>query len=438
MSAPKAAFKPSGAPFLIRLGLGVIALVFGGIALWSLLAPIDGAVVASGQVVVESNRKTVQHLEGGVIGEILVREGETVGAGAVLARLDDTVQLANVALIDGQLMELYARRARLEAERDGRDEITHAQGAADIVAREPFVDRLAGQRKLFAARRATRLTQISLLEERIVQQNRRIDGLDAQLDSLRGQQSLIDDELARLRTLRAQGYVPTTRLHALEREAWRLRGESGARAAGVAEATSLIAEARLEIGRLEESGREGAIAELRDVEVSIAELEERRVTALDALRRTEILAPQGGRVLNLAIHTVGGVVAPGAPLMEIVPDGARLQVAVRLAPQDVDNVRPGQETLLRFSAFGSRQTPEAAGVVRDVSADSVADQTTGAPFYRMLVDIPEAAALEDLLGGRPLLPGMPVEAFIRTGSKPAISYLLKPLTDAIARSMREE
>jgi HlyD family secretion protein len=438
MSATRAVPKPSGAPFFIGLGLGVIALVFGGTALWSIFAPIDGAVVAPGQVVVESNRKTVQHLEGGTIRQILVREGETVGAGAVLARLDDTVQTANVALVDGQLTELYARRARLEAERDGRDGIAQARGAADIVAGDLFADRLAGQRKLFAARRATRVTQISLLEERIVQQSKRIDGLDAQIRSLHGQQLLIEDELAGVRKLHARGYVPATRLRALEREAWRLRGERGARIAGVAEATSIIAEARLEVERLEESGREEAIAELRDVEASIAELEEQRVTALDALRRTEIVAPQGGRVLNLAIHTVGGVIAPGASLMEIVPDGDRLQVVARVAPRDVDNVRPGQETLVRFSAFGSRLTPEAAGVVRDVSADRLADQTTGAPFYLVLVDIPEGAALEDLLGGRPLLPGMPVEAFIRTGSNPAISYLLKPLTDAIARSMREE
>jgi HlyD family secretion protein len=438
MSASGAAPKPPGAPFFIRLGVGVIALVFGGTALWSIFAPIDGAVVASGQVVVESNRKTVQHLEGGTVREILVREGEAVEAGAVLARLDDTVQTANVALVDGQLTELYARRARIEAERDGRDEVTQARGAADIVAGDLFANRLVGQRKLFAARRATRVTQISLLEERIVQQSKRIDGLNAQIRSLRGQQRLIEDELAGVRKLHERGYVPLTRLRALEREAWRLRGERGARIAGVAEATSIIAEARLEVERLKESGREEAITELRDVEASIAELEEQRVTALDALRRTEILAPQGGRVLNLAIHTVGGVIAPGAPLMEIVPDGDRLQVAARVAPRDVDDVRPGQETLVRFSAFGSRLTPEAAGVVRDVSADRLADQATGAPFYLVLVDIPEGAALEDLLGGRPLLPGMPVEAFIRTGSNPAISYLLKPLTDAIARSMREE
>lgn len=438
MSASAPHKKPPSATYFIRLAAGVIAAVFGGLALWSVIAPIDSAVVAAGQVVVETNRKTVQHLEGGLVGAILVREGETVEAGDVVARLDDTVQKANAALIDGQLTELYARRARLEAERDGSEAVAGPRGAADILKSALFADKLAGQRQLFEARRATRLTQVSLLEERVVQQKERIGGLDAQIRSLMDQRALIEDELAGVRELHAQGYAPLNRVRELERESKRLGGERGALVAGVAEATSVIAEARLEIERLEEAGREEAIAELRDVEVSIAELEEKRVTALDALRRTEIRSPQSGRVLALSVHTVGGVVAPGAPLMEIVPEGDRLQIAARVAPADVDRVRAGQETLVRFSAFGGRATPETAGHVAHVSADSLADEATGAPFYLVLVDIPEGEALAQLLNGERLVPGMPVEAFIRTGERPAISYLLKPLTDAMARSMREE
>lgn len=218
----------------------------------------------------------------------------------------------------------------------------------------------------------------------------------------------------------------------------RLGGESGALQASVAEAQSLVAEAKLEIARLHETAREEAISELRDVEVTIAELEEKRITALDALRRTEIRAPQGGRVISLAVHTVGGVIAPGAPLMEIVPAGDRLQVAARVAPQDVDKVRTGQETLVRFSAFGSRRTPEATGSVRTVSADSMTDRTTGAPYYLVVVDIPGREQMDAVLSGQKLIPGMPVEAFIRTGSRSPASYLLKPLADAMARSLREE
>ena len=430
--------KPQSAAFFTRLGVAVIAAVFGGIGLWSMVAPIDGAVIAAGQVVVETNRKAVQHLEGGVIGEILVREGERVVAGAVVARLDDTVQNANLALIDGQLTEIYARRARLEAERDRQDRLATPRGVADILDMSEFTAKLAGQQRLFEARLATRTTQISLLEERVVQQNERIRGLDAQIASLRDQNRLINDELEGVRDLHAQGFAPLTRVRELEREAKRLGGERGALQASVAEAESIIAEARLEIERLHEAGREEAITELRDAEVSAAELEERRVTALDALRRTEVRAPHSGRVLGLAVHTVGGVIAPGAPLMEIVPDGDRLQIAAQVAPQDIDKILPGQETLIRFSVFGTRRTPETDGEVRQVSADAMTDEATGLPYYLVTIEIPEGDELSALLNGATLVPGMPVEAFIHTGSKPAISYLLKPLSDSMARSMREE
>ncbi len=433
-----AARRPRTERFYARLGVSVIAAVFGGAAVWSVAAPIDGAIVASGQVVVESNRKAVQHLEGGMVGEILVREGDQVSAGEVVARLQDTTQSANLALIDSQLTELYARRARLEAERDAADVVPPARGVAEILASPGFGDKQAGQRQLFEARRTTRATQVALLEERIVQQNERIAGLGAQIRSLRQQQRLITDELEGVRELHEQGFAPKTRVRELERESERLRGESGALQASTAEAESIIAEARLEIGRLKEAGREEAITELRDVEVSIAELEERRIAAADAFRRTEIIAPQAGRVIGLSIHTVGGVVQPGAPLMEIVPEGDRLRIAARIAPQDVDKVRPGQETLIRFTAFGARRTPEALGAVATVSADSLVDETTGAAYFLVFIEIPEGEELLTVLGGEPLRPGMPVETFIRTGKRSAISYFLKPLTDSVARSLREE
>ncbi|MEL7488401.1 MAG: HlyD family type I secretion periplasmic adaptor subunit, partial [Pseudomonadota bacterium] len=311
-------------------------------------------------------------------------------------------------------------------------------GERQILTTTAFQSKLDGQQRLFDARRATRKTQVALLEERVNQQQERIAGLEAQITSLREQKTLIEDELEGVRRLHAEGYAPKTRLRALEREAKRLNGESGARRASVAEAVSIISEARLEIARLTEVGREEAIEELRDVEVTIAELEERRVTALDALERTEITAPQSGRVIGLAVHTIGGVVAPGAPLLEIVPIDDRLQIEARVAPQDVDKVRKGQDTLVRFTAFGLRATPETEGAVLDVSADNLVDELTGLPYYKVLVEIPVGDDLEKALKGEELVPGMPVETFIRTGSRPAISYLLKPLADSFARSLREE
>jgi len=430
--------KPKSVDFYVAFGFSVIALVFGGLFAWSWIAPIDGAVLATGQVVVESNRKAVQHLEGGVIGELLVREGDSVEAGQTVARIQSTTQSANVALIDGQLAELYARRARLEAERDDLQELATVYGDEAILNQPRFNEKLDGQKTLLVARRTTRETQKNLLQQRVIQQKERIAGLNVQLNSLQDRLTLSQDELVNMSDLHSKGFVSNTRLMELERESMSLKGERGSLHADVAEARSIIAEAKLEIERLSEAGREEAITELGEAEVSIVELEERRITAADALTRTEIKAPQSGRVLGLAVHTVGGVIGAGAPLMEIVPMGDKLQVAVRIESQDVDKVQTGQETLLRFSAFGSSKSPEADGKVRTVSADSNIDEITGVPYYLVEIELPENDALEKILQGNILVPGMPVEAFIRTGSKSAISYMLKPLTDSFARSMREE
>jgi membrane fusion protein, type I secretion system len=429
--------SPPPASVFIRFGLGVIIAVFGGLIFWSVVAPINGAVVAPGQVMVESNRKIVQHLEGGVVGEILVHEDQFVEKGEVLVRLDSTVTQANLTRVESQLAELYARRARVRAIRDGNDTLSEPSGAPEILATPAFLAMFEGQKELFTAQRATLDKQVLLLKERIIQQEKRIGGLIAQRTSIIAQLRLIDDELESVRGLHKKGFAPLTRLRALERESQRLYGEQGSLTAALAGADSIIAEAQLEIERLKGAAREKAITELRDVEVSIADFEETRVTAADALTRTEIRAPQSGRVIGLSIHTVGGVIAPGAPIMEIVPGGAKLEIAARVSPRDVDKVRAGQAAVIRFSSFSARMTPQVKGTVRSVSADSLADQITGAPYYLVLIDLPEADELMDALRGEPLVPGMPAETFIRTGRQPAISYLLRPLTDALARSMRE-
>lgn len=438
MTPKDVALKPLSIAFFNRLGFGVIFAVSFALIFWSIAAPIDSAVLAVGRVVVETNRKTIQHLEGGMVGEVLVREGDLVSQGQVMVRLDDTVPRANASLIDGQLVELYARRARLESERDSRSDLGAVRGAEEILATSAFKEKLTGQRMLFDARQTTLVTQSALLQEKIVQQQERIIGIRAQLRSLRNQLRLIQDELNGVRELHAQGYAPATRVRALERELERITGERGSLEAGIAEAESAIASAKLEIERLIEDRREQAITELREVEVKISELEERRIAAVDALRRTEIRAPQSGRVLGLAVHTVGEVTGPGESLMEIIPDGDKLFVDARIATRDVDKVRQDQETLVRFSGLGSRNTPEVQGTVINVSADSIVDDSTGAAFYVVRIEIPEGEVLSKELNGETLVPGMPVEAFIRTGSRPAISYLLKPLTDSMTRSFREE
>ncbi len=430
--------SPAPAASFVRFGLGIVFAVFGGLFLWSILAPIDGAVIAPGQVSVESNRKTIQHLEGGVVREILVRENQMVAQGEVLVRLDSVITQANLARVDSQLAELYARRTRLLAARDGAVALGISAGVPEVLASAMFRAMLDGQRELFAARKATLARQIELLEERITQQRQRITGLHAQRTSIAAQLVLIEDELESVRGLYEKGFAPLTRLRALERESERLNGERGALSASLAEADSVIIEAQLEIERIKETSREETITELRDVELSIAELEETRVTAADALVRGEIRAPQAGRVIGLAIHTIGGVVGAGDSLLDIVPADARLEIAARISPTDVEKVQAGQEATIRFSSFSARMTPQADGVVRSVSADSLIDQVTGAPYYLVLIDLPDADLLADVLRGELLVPGMPTETFIKTGKQPAISYLLRPLTDALARAFRED
>jgi HlyD family type I secretion membrane fusion protein len=421
-----------------RIGWAAALLVFGGLLLWSVLAPINSAVIAPGQLSVESNRKTIQHLEGGVVRKIHVKEGDAVDAGELLIELDDTVTRANVELLSAQLAEAIAREARLLAERDGLPEIP-ADSLAFRLAPDDldYRENLEGQRRLLAAREETKRTQIALLEERIVQQSKRIEGYRMQLKSLREQARLIGEELDGVKRLNAEGFAPTTRVRELERAREAIVGEQGRLAAASAESESAISEARLEIERVKQQAREDAIKEAEDVEVQIATLIERRTAALDALRRSAIRAPENGIVLGLRVHTVGGVITPGAPVMDIVPEGDELVIAARIAPRDVDKVKPGQEAVIRFTAFNARVTPEAIGSVRQVSADNIVDDL-GNVYYLVLIDLPPAEQLKPVLKGQALLPGMPAETFIRTGARPAISYLLKPLTDAFSRALREE
>ncbi len=422
-----------------RLGWIAAAVVFGGLLLWSVLAPINSAVIAPGQLSVETNRKTIQHLEGGVIRKIHVKEGQEVKAGDLLVDLDDTVTRANVDLLTAQLAEGIARHARLLAERDGLETIPPDSLAFAMAPKDlDYSSNLEGQRRLLEAREATKKTQIALLGERIVQQTKRIQGYATQVRSLREQARLVGEELDGVKRLNAEGFAPMTRVRELERMKEAIAGQQGQLVASSAESESVISEAKLEIERLKQQSREDAIKESQDLEVQISGLTERRTAALDALRRSEIRAPEDGVVMGLAVHTVGGVITPGTPVMDLIPKGDSLLVAARISPRDVDKVKPGQEAVIRFSAFNARVTPEAIGSVRQVSADNFVDKATGAAYFLVFIDLPPKEDLDKILRGQILQPGMPAESFIRTGARPAISYLLKPLTDAFSRSLREE
>ncbi len=424
---------------ITRLGAVAAAIVFGGLAVWSIAAPISGAVIAPGQVAVEANRKLIQHLDGGVVSEILVREGDRVKAGDVLVRVDRTIAQTNDRIVVSQLAENIASLARLLAERDGLAEIPADSLAFALApAGLDYARNLTGQRSLLAARLATQKTQVALLEERIVQQRQRIIGLKRQQRSLEAQTVLIGEELEGVRRLNAEGFAPMTRVRELERGAEALAGQQGAVAASIAEAQSLIAGSKLEIEALSQQTRVDAAREAQDLEVEISALVARNVAAGAALGRTEITAPESGVVLGLKVHTLGGVISPGATLMEIVPDNAGLVISARVSPADVDKVRAGQEAMIRFSSLNAGGTPEAAGAVRSVSADTIIDEAVGGAYYLVYIDLPTDEKLEAELRGQAIVPGMPVESFIRTGSRPAISYLLKPLTDAFSGALRED
>ncbi len=418
------------------IGIGTLVLLLGTAGLWAATAPLAGAVVASGHVVVESNVRRIQHPTGGVVGEIRVNDGDRVKAGAVLLRLDDTAARANLAMVENQLNQLLATRARLEAERDGAAAIALPAALAGR-AQEPAVAAiLAGETTLFETRRAAMQGQVGQLRERIAQTREEIAGLDAQMDAKAEQLRLIALELDGVRTLYRANLVAVSRLTSLEREAARLSGETGQLRAEVAKARGRIAEIELQILQIGQDQRSAGATELREVETRIADLWERRVTALDQLARIDLKAPQEGFIHEKSVHTVGGVIGAGEQVMLVVPDRDGLAIEARIEPQLIDRLHPGQEVTLRFAAFDTASTPEVEGVLQRVSADLSRDPQSGLSFYVARIALrPEA---REKLAGKVLVPGMPVEAFVRTGSRTALAYLVKPVRDQLMRAFRHD
>jgi len=414
----------------------VVLVLVVGVGGWAATAVISGAVVASGSLVVDSNVKKVQHPTGGIVGELRVRDGDRVHAGDVVVRLDETVTRANLAIVTKGLGELMARKARLESERDGLDTITFP---AQLVADAGDPDRAAAmdsERKLFNLRKTARSGQKAQLKERISQLGEEITGLAAQQNSKAKEIALVERELAGVRELWKQNLVQLTRLTALEREATRLDGERGQLVAAAAQAKGKIAETALQILQIDQDIASDVAKELREVDGKIGEFVERKVAAEDQLKRTDIRAPQDGTVFQLAVHTVGGVITAGDPIMLIVPEADNLSVEVKVNPQDIDQLQLDQKAILRFSAFNIRTTPEIEGVVTRISADTSTDQRTGQSYYTVRIAMP--AEQIERLGDVKLLPGMPVEAFMQTRDRTMLSYLMKPLHDQVLRAFREK
>jgi HlyD family secretion protein len=413
----------------LALGLFLITLLVASCGVWAVATPIAGAVITSGIVVVESNVRKVQHPGGGIIAEIPVKNGDRVKAGDVVLRLDDTQARANLGIIQSQIVQLKGRKARLEAERDQADAIKFP---GDFLAEEDGPAVAEGEKRLFDFRRASKQGQVAQLKQRVGQLREEIKGQTAQRDAKSAEVELMVEELDRLEILRKKDLMATNRILSAQRDLTRLKGEWGSFVAQIARANGQIAETELQIYNLDQTMQTEATKELREMEARMAELAERRVAAEDQLKRVVLRAPQTGIVHDLAVHTIGGVIGAGEAVMLIVPNTDDLSVEVRIATSDIDQVHVGQKAMLRFTAFNQRTTPEIEGFVTRVGADLTREPQTNAVFYVARIR-PSDTERESLK----LLPGMPVEAFIATGERTALSYLVKPVTDQLSRAFRE-
>lgn len=418
------------------LGLLTLAVLLGGLGVWSVTVTIAGAVVASGQVMVESNRQVVQHPDGGVVGEILVSNGDMVDAGQILLRLDSTLQQSRLAIVEGQLFEAMARQGRLLAERDGSGAFVVADELAALRDQPAIQALIAGQISLFDARAATLNDQRAQLRERIIQIDNQIAGSAAQKTALQIQLDLIQAELRDQQDLLSRGLTQAGTVSALQRESARMQGGIGEIDASIAEARGRIAEIELEILRLASSFREEAISSLRDLELAEIELRENRIALLETLSRMDIRAPRAGIIHGLSVHAIRAVVQGAEPILYIIPQDSPLIIAAKIPTIDIDQVFVGQPARLRFAAFDQRNTPELAGHIARLSPDSLLDERSGLTYYaaELAIDPGEMALLGD---NQTLLPGMPVEAFIATSERTPLSYLLKPMADYFNRAFRE-
>ena len=416
--------------------LGLLLLV-GGFGTWAVMTQISGAIIAGGQIEVDQNRQVVQHPDGGVVEAILVEEGNTVEAGEVLLRLDPTELQSELSIVESQLFELIARRGRLEAERDEQDTITFDPLLSETAADRPAVkDLMDGQQRLFEARRASIAQAIEQLDKQQDQIADQITGITAQQRSMDTQLALIERELVDQQSLFDRGLAQVSRVLSLQREAARMSGTVGELAANEAQARGRITEIDIEILNLQSQRREEAITQLRDIQSRELELRERRRALLERMSRLDVKAPLSGIVYDLRVFARRSVIRPADPVLYIIPQDRPLVINARVEPIDIDKLTIGQDVTLRFSALDQRETPELTGTVKLISADAFQDENTRQSYYRAEIVLSEGEEAR-LPADTTLLPGMPVEAFIRTEDRTPLAYLVKPLTDYFTKAFRE-
>lgn len=418
----------------MTLGLLALVVLVGGFGTWAVMAQITGAVITSGQIEVDRNRQVIQHLDGGVVDAILVQEGDTVTKGDTLIRLDASLLSSELAIVEGQLFEIIARRGRLEAERDGAGDIQFDLILAEVPQGQELI---AGQTHLFEARLESNLRAVEQLQQKGAQINSQLTGISAQQTALATQSDLIQQELKDQQTLLSQQLIQASRVLALQREEANLLGRVGELTASAAQAAERGTEIEIQILTLATTRREEAITRLRDLQYNELELSERRRTLRQQLDRLDLRAPVSGVVYDMQVFAEQSVIRPAEPVMFLVPQDRPLVIATKVQPTDIDQINLGQDVTLRFSAFDQRRSPELLGTVTLVSADIFIDDATQFSYYQAEVQLNEGEA-EKLPEDMVLIPGMPVEAFVRTADRSPMDYLLKPLADYFAKAFREQ
>ena len=416
-------------------GVVVLALFLGGFGAWAMLAPLESAAIAKGVVSVSGKRKAVQHLEGGIVGEILVREGDDVAAGQTLIVLDDTQARTSFSRLQGQYRSAAALKARLEAERDGAAQVRYPEWLRQAASEDETEDFVATQDRIFQARARSLDTKKAIYEQQIAQLREEVLGLKEEVEAQNREIALLDEESTAIGALVRTGMEGKQRLLALERRKAQIEGGRALNKARIARVGQRIAETRLLIAEIQDLRTSQVVAELREVEARMSDLRERTSAARHVLSRTRITAPVAGTVVNLRVFTPGGVIGDGDTLLEIVPAGDDLVVETRVEPTDIDTVYPDLQAQVRITAFSHLTTPILSGTVLQVSADRLVDRRTGEPYYeaRVVLD-PQQPALADLS----LQPGMPAEIMILTGRRTTLDYLLKPIVTSFRRALREE
>lgn len=416
-----------------KIGLSIFFLIFGLFGLWSAIAPLDGAAFAPGTVTVKSYNKVVQHLEGGIVADILVRDGDVVEAGQPLLTLDDTQARASLEIVNSQYVALRMREARLISERDGASKVEYPTALALSTANA--AQEVDAQNQLFEARRDSNQGRIQILKQRVNQLQNQVNGMEALQATKEALAKSFAEELEDTQKLLDQGFSEKTRLREVERSFASFSGEAAELTANIAATQVQIGETELQILQQESDFHSEVVSELSEVQTSLKDASERLTALRDVLSRTTVAAPDAGIVNGMQVHTVGGVISPASPIAEIVPRNDELVIQASVNPIDIDRVSEGQEARIRFSTFGSR-APTFMGTLISLSADAMTNESTGAPFYLARIEL-NADSREEL-GDLVLLPGMPAEVFINTGSRTFLQYLFKPLSNSVARSFNED